>query len=50
MRKHIITSISYQEYKDHEPYAHRAEADKRMEQLKNCKHVSKLNLKMVVGD
>lgn len=49
MKKYIITYISYQQYKDHETYADKAEAEKRMEQLKNCKHVSKLNLKMVVG-
>jgi len=49
MRKYIITYISYQQYKDHETYADKAAAEKRMEQLKNCKYVSKLNIKMVVG-
>ena len=46
---YIITYTSYQQYKDHETYAMREDAEKRYEQLKNCKYVSNLKIKMVMG-
>jgi hypothetical protein len=49
MKRYIITYTSYQQYKDHETYAEKGEAERRYEQLKNCKYVSNLKIKMVIG-
>lgn len=51
MKKIIITYISFGQYKDHETWAfeEKAKAEKRIEQLKNCKHVSNLKAQIVVG-
>lgn len=41
----IITYISYHEFRDWEKYSDKETAEKRYEQLKNCKNVSKLELR-----
>ncbi len=51
MKKIIITYISFGQYKDHETWAfeEKEKAEKRIEQLKNCKHISNLKAQIVVG-
>lgn len=45
---YIITYVSYGQYKDHETYAEEQTANTRFEVLKNCKCVSKLQMKKVL--